>query len=96
MPPQADNAAMLRRWWCARRGHRWDLPSDFCLRCKRTGSEIALGPRTVEEIEHENESYWRGVEDGRKVDRKRAYRLGYMRGGRDVFGKVEEVFGDVR
>ena len=89
---QGESAA-LRRLVCRLRGHRWDVRSLACTRCRRTQLEIEMGELDPVVERRVSDSYWRGVEAGRKIDRKRAYRLGYMRGGRDVFSKVEEVFG---
>lgn len=81
----------FRRGVCAVLGHRWNNYSLCCSRCRRTAEEIERGPidRVVEQ--RVSAAYWRGVSDGRSVDRRRAYRLGFMRGGRDVFGRVETV-----
>jgi len=64
-----------------------------CARCHLTAEEIARGPVDEAVERRVSDAYWRGVADGRKIDRGRAYRLGFMRGGRDVFERVEHALG---
>jgi hypothetical protein len=77
---------------CKMFGHRWAAHIDACDRCKTTGAEIHLRSFPQGDPEDPNDAYWRGVRDGRKLDRKRAYRLGYIRGGMSVWSLVEETF----
>lgn len=78
---------------CRIRGHRWNAMSLACGRCHVTHEQMVRGRRIPEVEKAESEAYWRGVTEGRKIDRRRAYRLGYMRGGRDVFARVQRIVG---
>lgn len=86
---------MILRFVCKLRGHRWNLQYATCSRCKRTQEDIVEAEITPLEREINTAviaAYSRGFEEGRaiglKQGRARAYRLGFMRGGRDVFDRL--------
>lgn len=84
------NRRMAARLICRLCGHRWESRSLACVRCHRTIEEIERGPIDLNAEARVSETYWRGVQDGRKIDRRRAYRLGYQRGLRRALVFVEE------